>query len=165
MAILRRTSVIDGKLVIEEIDDPNLITVRKKEKMKGGNFIVVFQKAIERIVLDGNLGKNEYRILLYLMAKTEFEREINDTLYNIAKGINLDQGNATKAMQKLESIGIVIRNIKLRTFRLNYELAYKWQAKNYKKLQFKDPILLGQNKEKTIQTNIIDQIKELEDGV
>ena len=30
MAILRRTSVIDGKLVIEEIDDPNLVTVRKK---------------------------------------------------------------------------------------------------------------------------------------
>ena len=34
------------------------------------------------------------------MAKTEFEREINDTLYNIAKAINLDQGNATKAMKK-----------------------------------------------------------------
>ncbi len=162
MAILRRTSVIDGKLVIEEIEDPNLITVRKKEKMNGGEFIVVFQKAIEKIVLDANLGKNEYRILLYLMAKTEFEREINDTLYNIAKGINLDQGNATKAMKKLESIGIVVRNTKLRTFRLNYELAYKGQAKNYKKLQFSDPLFLEQKKEKTIQTNIIDQLKEFE---
>ena len=162
MAILRRTSVIDGKLVIEEIEDPNLITVRKKEKMNGGEFIVVFQKAIEKIVLDANLGKNEYRILLYLMAKTEFEREINDTLYNIAKGINLDQGNATKAMKKLESIGIVVRNTKLRTFRLNYELAYKGQAKNYKKLQFNDPLFLEQKKEKTIQTNIIDQLKEFE---
>ena len=162
MAILRRTSVIDGKLVIEEIDDPNLVTVRKKDKMKGGDFIVVFQKAVEKIVLDADLGKNEYRILLYLMAKTEFEREINDTLYNIAKGINLDQGNAAKAMKKLESTGIVIRNIKLRTFRLNYELAYKGQAKNYKKLQFKDPILLEQKKEKTVQTSIIDQLEELE---
>lgn len=164
MAILRRTSVIDGKLVIEEIEDPNLITVRKKEKMNGGEFIVVFQKAIEKIVLDANLGKNEYRILLYLMAKTEFEREINDTLYNIAKAINLDQGNATKAMKKLESIGIVVRNIKLRTFRLNYELAYKGQAKNYKKLQFKDPVFLEKKKE-SVQTNILDQIKELEDGM
>lgn len=162
MAILRRTSVIDGKLVIEEIEDPNLITVRKKEKMNGGEFIVVFQKAIEKIVLDANLGKNEYRILLYLMAKTEFEREINDTLYNIAKKINLDQGNASKAMKKLESIGIVVRNTKLRTFRLNYELAYKGQAKNYKKLQFSDPLFLEQKKEKTIQTNIIDQLKEFE---
>lgn len=162
MAILRRTSVIDGKLVIEEIEDPNLITVRKKDKMNGGEFIVVFQKAIEKLVLDANLGKNEYRILLYLMAKTEFEKEINDTLYNIAKGINLDQSNATKAMQKLESIGVVVRNIQLRTFRLNYELAYKGQAKNYKKLQYKDPVFLEQKNKIAVQTSIIQQLEDLE---
>lgn len=162
MAILRRTSVIDGKLVIEEIEDPNLITVRKKDKMNGGDFIVVFQQAMKKLVLDDSFGKNEYRILLYLMAETEFEREVNDTLYNIAKEIGLDQSTAGKAMRKLENVGIVVRNIKLRTFRLNYELAYKGQAKNYKKLQFSDPLFLEQKKEKTIQTNIIDQLKEFE---
>ena len=62
-------------------------------------------------------------------------------------------------MKELESIGIVIRNVQLRTFRLNYELAYKGNAKNYKKLQFNDPVFLEQKKEKTIQTNIIDQLK------
>jgi DNA-binding MarR family transcriptional regulator len=160
MAILRRTSVIDGKLVIEEIEDENLVTVRKKDKMNGGEFIVVFQKAMEKIVLDNSFGKNEYRILFYLMAKTEFEQEINDTLYNIAKSIGLDQSTAGKSMIKLENVGIVVRNIQLRTFRLNYELAYKGQAKNYKKLQFKDPAFL-ENK-KTTQTSIIDQLKDLE---
>ena len=164
MAIIRRTSVIDGKLVIEEIEDANLVTVRKKDKMKGGEFIVVFQRAMEKLVLDDSFGKNEYRILFYLMAKTEFEREINDTLYNIAKAIGLDQSTAGKAMRKLETVGIVVRNIKLRTFRLNYELAYKGQAKNYKKLQFKDPIFL-EKKNESIQTNIIDQLKELESGL
>ena len=64
MAILRRTSVIDGKLVIEEIDDPNLVTVRKK-KMKGGDFIVVFKKAIKELVLKADLSKNGYRLLLF----------------------------------------------------------------------------------------------------
>jgi predicted transcriptional regulator len=159
MAILRRTSVIDGKLVIEEIEDPNLVTVRKKDKMNGGEFIVVFQKAMEKIVLDNSFGKNEYRILFYLMAKTEFEQEINDTLYNIAKSIGLDQSTAGKSMIKLENVGIVVRNIQLRTFRLNYELAYKGQAKNYKKLQFKDPTFL-ENKTST-QTSIIDQLEDL----
>lgn len=159
MAILRRTSVIDGKLVIEEIEDPNLVTVRKKDKMNGGEFIVVFQKAMEKIVLDNSFGKNEYRILFYLMAKTEFEQEINDTLYNIAKSIGLDQSTAGKSMIKLENVGIVVRNIQLRTFRLNYELAYKGQAKNYKKLQFKDPAFL-ENKTST-QTSIIDQLEDL----
>ena len=42
MATIRRTSVIDGKLVIEEIIDPNLVTVRKKDKMNGGEFIIIF---------------------------------------------------------------------------------------------------------------------------
>jgi DNA-binding MarR family transcriptional regulator len=160
MAILRRTSVIDGKLVIEEIEDENLVTVRKKDKMNGGEFIVVFQKAMEKIVLDNSFGKNEYRILFYLMAKTEFEQEINDTLYNIAKSIGLDQSTAGKSMIKLENVGIVVRNIQLRTFRLNYELAYKGQAKNYKKLQFKDPAFL-KNK-KTTQTSIIKELEDLE---
>ena len=162
MAILRRTSVIDGKLVIEEIDDPNLVTVRKKEKMKGGDFIVVFQKAIKELVLKADLSKNGYRLLLFLMAETEFEKEINATLYGIAKELGINQSNATVAMKELESIGIVIRNVQLRTFRLNYELYYKGNAKNYKKLQFNDPVFLEQKKEKTIQTNIIDQLKEFE---
>ena len=160
MAILRRTSVIDGKLVIEEIDDPNLVTVRKKEKMKGGDFIVVFQKAIKELVLKADLSKNGYRLLLFLMAETEFEKEINATLYGIAKELGINQSNATVAMKELESIGIVIRNVQLRTFRLNYELAYKGNAKNYKKLQFNDPVFLERKKEKTNQTNIIDQLKE-----
>ncbi len=162
MAILRRTSVVDGKLVIEEIEDPDLVTVRKKDKMNGGEFIVVFQQAMKKLVLDDSFGKNEYRILFYLMAITEFEREVNDTLYNIAKEIGLDQSTAGKAMRKLENVGIVIRNIKLRTFRLNYELAYKGQAKNYKKLQFKDPVFLEQKKEIAVQTNILTQLEELE---
>ena len=85
MAILRRTSVIDGKLVIEEIDDPNLVTVRKKEKMKGGDFIVVFQKAIKELVLKADLSKNGYRLLLFLMAETEFEKEINATFMELQK--------------------------------------------------------------------------------
>jgi hypothetical protein len=162
MAILRRTSVIDGKLVIEEIDDPNLVTVRKKDKMNGGEFIVVFQKAIKNLVLNADLSKPAYRILLYLMAETEFEKEINRTLYGIAKELSIKQSNATTAMKELEEIGIVVRNIQLRTFRLNYELAYKGQAKNYKKLQFSDPVFLEQKNKKTTQTSIIDQLKDLE---
>ena len=129
--------------------------------MKGGDFIVVFQKAIKELVLKADLSKNGYRLLL-LMAETEFEKEINATLYGIAKELGINQSNATVAMKELESIGIVIRNVQLRTFRLNYELAYKGNAKNYKKLQFNDPVFLEQKKRKTIQTNIIDQLKEFE---
>lgn len=163
MAILRRTSVIDGKLVIEEIDDPNFITVPKKEKLKTGEFIFVFQKAIEKLVKEADLQKNSLRILLYLMAKTEFEKEINGTLYAMAKELNIKQSNATLAMKELEAIGIVVRNKELRTFRLNYEIAFKGSPKNYSKLKFSDPILLEPIKSK--QTTILDAIADAEAGV
>lgn len=159
MAILRRTSVIDGKLVVEEIEDPTLITVKKRDKMKGGDFVFVFQKAILEVLNNGNLSKNEYKILLYLIAKTEFEKEINTTLYSIAKELKLDQSNAGKAMRKLESINIVIRNKSLKTFRLNYEIGFKGSPKNYKKLQFKDKPLLSPMESR--QTDIITQIEEM----
>ena len=65
MAILRRTSVIDGKLVIEEIDDPNLVTVRKKRKWKAVILLLFFKKAIKELVLKADLSKNGYRLLLF----------------------------------------------------------------------------------------------------
>jgi hypothetical protein len=158
MAIFRRTQVIDGKLVVEEIEDGKHVTVRKKEKMNGGDFIFLFQKAVYEIVINANLSKGAYQILLYLMAKTEFEKEINATLYSIAKELKIAQSNATTAMKELESISIVIRNKELRTFRLNYEIAFKGSVQNYKKLQFKDPAMqLILPAKKTNQTNILDQ--------
>ena len=33
--------------------------------MKGGDFIVVFQKAIKELVLKADLSKNGYRLLLF----------------------------------------------------------------------------------------------------
>lgn len=154
MAILRRTSVIDGKLVVEEIEQDDLITVRKKDKLNGGDFIFLFQNAILKIVTDGNLSKGAYQILLYLMAKTEFEKEISATLYGIAKELKMAHPNATTAMKELETISVVIRNKELRTFRLNYEIAFKGSNKNYNKLKFNDPKLL---EEKKHQTSLLDQ--------
>ena len=157
MATLRRTYVKDGQLIVEEIEDPNLVTVNKKEKLKGGDFMFIFQKAILEIVQNANLSRNGYKILLYLIAKTEFEKEINATLYGIAKELSLDQSNAGKAMRELEKISIVVRNKELRTFRLNYEIGFKGSPKNYKKLQFTDSPMLIEQKAKIVQTSILDK--------
>ena len=57
MATIRRTSVIDGKLVIEEIIDPNLVTVRKKRQNEWWGIYYYFSTSNGKIVLDANLGK------------------------------------------------------------------------------------------------------------
>jgi len=147
----------NGNLVVETITYPNSIITPKKEKLKGGDFVFVFQQAILNVVLNGNLSKNALRILLYLIAKTEFEKEINITIYSIAKTLKSNQSNISKSLRELVDLGIVIRNKELRTLRLNYEIAFKGNVKSYKKLQFSDTPLLELNSN---QTNIFQQIEQ-----
>lgn len=145
MAIIERVRTIhpDGRVTVKETIDNSKVTVNKKEKLGSlSEFVFVFQNAILEVVKKGNLGKNSYKILLYLIAKTEFEKEINATLYGIAKELKIDQSQASRAMNALTDLNIVVRNKELKTFRLNYEIGFKGSPRNYKKLQFNDkPIL------------------------
>ncbi|WCC43759.1 replication/maintenance protein RepL (plasmid) [Tenacibaculum finnmarkense] len=96
------------------------------------------EKTVLDIVSSGLLGKNEYRILLYLMAKTEFEKEINITQYRIAKELGMQENAVGLVLRKLDSFNILIRDNKLKRLRLNYEIGYKGSPKNYKKIQYND---------------------------
>lgn len=161
MAIIERIRTIhpDGRITVQETIDNSKITVNKKDKLGSlSEFIFVFQNAINKIVISGKLGKNEYRILLYLMAKTEFEKEINITPYQIAKDLNLQQSPTGIAIRKLSALNILIRDKKLKTFRLNYEISFKGSPKNFKKLEFKDSPILKLNSPQTL----FDEIKEKE---
>lgn len=159
----RRTYVKDGVLVIEEVVEEGKIIVNKKEKLKGGgDFIFLFQNAIFKILNESNLSRNAYKILLYLMAKTEFENEINTTAYAISKELKIDQATTSKAMNELEDISIVVRDKVLKKIRLNYEIAFKGSPKNYHKLLHKDPVLL--EPKRSNQIDLVQQLKELENG-
>lgn len=145
MAIIQTEKIIspDGTITIREVKDDSKIVTNKRDKLGSlSEFVFVFQNAINEIVKSGELGKNEYRILLFLMAKTEFEKEINITPYRIAKELKMHQTPTGEAIRKLSELNILIRDKELKTFRLNYEITFKGSPKNYKKLQFNDkPIL------------------------
>ena len=147
----------NGNLVVETLTYPDSIITPKKQKLKGGDFVFVFQKAILNVVLNANLSKGALKILLYLIAKTEFEKEINITIYSVSKELSMNQSNGSKALRELVDLGIVVRNKELRTLRLNYEIAFKGNVKSYKKLQYSDVPLLEIN---SSQTNIFQQIEE-----
>lgn len=163
MAIIQTEKIIspDGTITIREVKDDSKITVNKKDKLGAlSEFVFVFQNAVEEIVKSGELGKNEYRILLFLMAKTEFEKEINITPYRISKELKMQQTPTGEAIRKLADLNILIRDKELKTFRLNYEIGFKGSPKNYKKLQFNDnPILELQPSN---QMSMLDEIAELE---
>lgn len=151
----------DGTVTIREVFDDGKMVVNRKDKLGGGEFIFLFQKAVMDIVQSGVLGKNEYRVLLYLMAKTEFEKEINITQYSIAKEIGMQQTATQKALSNLSKINILIRDTSLRSLRLNYEIGFKGSPTNYKKVQYDDnPILEIQQSKQTSITDKDQQVNK-----
>ncbi|MCG8740060.1 hypothetical protein G1L22_13235 [Tenacibaculum finnmarkense] len=154
MAIIERVRTIhpDGRVTVKETIDNNKITVNKKDKLNGlSEFVFIFQKTVFEIIKSGELGKNEYRILLYLMAKTEFEKEINTTPYRISKELKMQQSPVGVAIRNLSKLNILIRDKELKTFRLNYEIGFKGSPRNYKKLQFQDkPLEIKPSNQTTI---------------
>ncbi|MEN9488542.1 MAG: hypothetical protein RL494_807 [Bacteroidota bacterium] len=146
---LRRTYVgSDGKLIVEEIVQDNIIEVPKKEKLTAdtNNWIVIFQKALEKITTESDLTKGAYRLLLFLIAKTGITQDVRISIQDIAAILKENKGNVYRAIQELEDINVLIRDRQLKILRLNYELAYKGKFAEYKKLQYSDSAILIENK-------------------
>ena len=141
---LRRTYVgADGKLVVEEVIQDDRIDVPKKSKlMNNGNWIVVFQEALLRIATETNLSKGAYKLLIFLIAKTEITQDVKLPIQEMAVALGEDKGNIYRSVKELEIINVLIRDTKSKLIRLNYELAYKGKFADYKKLQYKDEQLL-----------------------
>jgi len=158
MAILRRTYADEnGRLVIEEIVSDEMIQVPKKHKLNNGNFITLFQNAMLNIVFNMNLSKGAYRLLIYLIGKTEINNEIKLTLYSISKEIGEKQPNIVRYFKELESFNIAIRNKERKTIRLNYDLAYKGKIKEYNKLKFSDPEMINSPKKDKNQLKMFNE--------
>jgi hypothetical protein len=153
---LRRTYVgADGKLIVEEVIQDDLVSVPKKDKLtnKGNDWIVIFQGALLRIATETDLSKGAYKLLIFLIAKTEIDQNVKLPIQEMATAIGEHKGNIYKFVKELEIINVLIRDTKSKLIRLNYELAYKGKFADYKKLQYKDEQLLKQPESSPLFTN------------
>jgi DNA-binding MarR family transcriptional regulator len=163
MAItLRKTYVKDGQLVVEEVVDDRVLA-NKKTKFNNGGFITLFQKALMEISLNANLSKGAFRLLIYLIAKTEIDNEVKISLYQIAKDLKVNQGNTVSFFKELEDLNIAVRDKIRRTIRLNYDLAWSGKIKDYKKVAFTDPKIMHQSldwRQRSIEDEIAERKRE-----
>jgi predicted transcriptional regulator len=130
--------IIEREIVEDYID----VRLPSKAKFNNGDFITVFQKALEFISVELNLSKGAMKLLLYLIAKTEITNEIKLPIQSIAEILKISKGNAYDFLNELKRHNIVVWEQKLKTLRLNYELGYKGKIKDYKNKQYKDPQML-----------------------
>jgi hypothetical protein len=157
MAKIYRERIIERTTEREVIEDWNDVKLPKKHRLNNGNFIVLFQKAVIEIAEKGVLTKNEMRLFLYLIGKTEISNEVKLPIIEISKALNEARSNIYTALVGLKNKNIAIWDKQLKTLRLNYDIAYKGKVKDFKAVQYKDePLQLDKPKYKEQQLPFTD---------
>ena len=98
-----------------------------RQNYLGVNWVAFYQTALEWLATQ-NLPNQEYRVLMYLMSKLDFENYLRITQVSIAGALNIKQSNVSKAIKGLLDRDILITGPQIgtaKTYRLNPRMAYK----------------------------------------
>ena len=91
------------------------------------------QEALELLASDRDLTKESLRVLMFLMARLDFENWIYITQKEISEKLGIKKPNISKAISLLEQKGIILKGPKLGrscAFRLNPYFGWKGKVKN-----------------------------------
>ena len=73
--------------------------INLQNRLERGGWFAFFQKSA--IYLAQNLGKEEFRVLMYMISKLDYGNYIRVTNKNIHKNLNMDHANVARAIRKL----------------------------------------------------------------
>ncbi|WP_053104205.1 replication/maintenance protein RepL [Bacillus sp. FJAT-27231] len=95
----------------------------------GGGWMAMYQDALNWMA-DANLPNEQYRVLMKLLARLDFENYLRVTQSEIAKELNMKQPNVAKAIKALLEQDIIRKGPKVgnsNTYRLNPYIGHKGQ--------------------------------------
>ncbi|PSF30237.1 MarR family transcriptional regulator [Aphanothece hegewaldii CCALA 016] len=104
-----------------------------KQNPYGKGWIMTSQDALELLAADDDLTKEAFRVLMFLMARLDFENWIQVTQQEISEKISIKKSNVSRAISLLEKKGIILRGPKVGrsyAFRLNPYFGWKGKVKN-----------------------------------
>lgn len=126
-AMLRQVDVATG----EVLDDGVLVYVPHKPRLKGGWFMAM-QKGLELLAKQG-LSQREFRVLLLLMSRLDFENFIHVSQAFVGKNLQMDRAHVSRAVRRLVELGILIQGPRVGrsgTYRLAPEFGWKGRLRN-----------------------------------
>ena len=91
------------------------------------------QDALETLASDEDISKEAFRILMFLMARLDFENWIQVTQKEICEKTNIKKSNVSRGISLLEKKGIILKGPKIgrsNAFRLNPYFGWKGKVKN-----------------------------------
>lgn len=104
----------------------------------GQRWYMQSQDAVLALATDKELAGRPLRVLLYLLARLDFENYIQVPQADISRALELHKSDVTRAVQLLEERGIIIRGPKVGrsyAWRLNPTYGWKGKARNLRVIQ------------------------------
>lgn len=104
----------------------------------GGGWLAMYQDPLSWMA-DAKLSYEEYRVVLKLLGKLDFENYIRITQTEIAKDLGMQQSNVARAIKGLLEQDIIRKGPKVgnsNTYRLNPHIGHKGQNINQTKKEY-----------------------------
>ncbi|GFE72237.1 helix-turn-helix domain-containing protein [Chroococcus sp. FPU101] len=116
-----------------EVLDGVIVYCGVKHNPYAKGWVMNSQDALELLAKDKDLTGETLRVLMFLMARLDFENWIQITVTEIGKELELKQPNVSRAILLLEEKGIILRGPKVGrsyAFRLNPYYGWKGKVRN-----------------------------------
>ena len=116
-----------------EVLDGVVVYCGVKQNPYSKGWVMNSQEALELLATDKDLTGENYRVLLLLLSRLDFENWIQITQSDIVKTLDMKKQNVSRAMLLLEEKGIILRGPKVGrsyAFRLNPYYGWKGKVKN-----------------------------------
>ena len=113
--------------ILGENDEVKAFITRPRKNKLGVNWVAFYQTALEWLATQ-NLPNEQYRVLMYLMSKLDFENFLRITQTQVATALNMKQPAVSRAIKGLLEKDILITGPHVgtaKTYRLNPRMAYK----------------------------------------
>lgn len=134
--------------IIGEDNQVKAYLTKPKRNNLGGNWVAVFLDALAWLA-EQALPNEQYRVLMYLMSKLDFDNYIRVTQSSLGEALNIKQGNVSRAMKGLLERKIIIEGPRAgtaKTYRLNPHMAHRG-AKNFRSNVYEWDSLMKQKTE------------------
>src|SRR3954471_11656155 len=105
----------------------------KSRSPYGRRWVGMNQNFLEEFAAREDVHRETYRVFIYLNARLDFDNVISVLQKDIAAALNMKQPNVSRAIKKLEELGVIIRGEKVgkvSAWRLNPNAGWKGKVKD-----------------------------------
>ena len=130
---MRRKKIVSVDQNTGKILEGVIVYCGVKNNPYNTGWFMTSQDALETLASDEDISKEAFRILMFLMARLDFENWIQVTQKEICEKTNIKKSNVSRGISLLEKKGIILRGPKIgrsNAFRLNPYFGWKGKVKN-----------------------------------